>query len=127
MKNRTWCIAAIFVFVSPYSCHKPTPQEEYDHARQCYVVLDLVLKRIPAAGLKQAGLDRGTIQTAADDFLGGTWADGKALGMTIDAISTDIERARLSYSTAGTADERLNALRDDANECLGDYYGRPND
>jgi hypothetical protein len=117
----------MFVFASPYSCYKPTPQEDYAHAKHCYVALDRVLKRIPAAELKRAGLDRDTVETADDDYLGATWQHGRALGMSTNAISSDIERAQMSYLKGRSAAQRRSALRDDANGCLGDYYGRPND
>jgi hypothetical protein len=132
MNRRASCFAAVLlVGHSPYSCHKPTLQEEYADSKRCYSAYDAGLEMIPAARFEQAGLDPDVLKTAAHDNFGSAYVLGKQLGMRPEAIARDVERTRAAYLAAHSdksgGARKLKSLRDDVNDCLGDDYGRPND
>ena len=132
MKRRACCFAGICLLVVPqYSCHRPTPQDAYAESRRCFVVLDASLRILPAAWFQQAGIDRAAVREASDGELSAAWDTGKRLGMSGGAISSDLERAKATYSRTHNAQAAGNGgqtvLRDDLDDCLGDFYGRPND
>ena len=132
MTRRAYCFAGLLlVGQSPYSCHKPTPQESYADDKLCLSAYRTGLEIIPDAQFEQARLDRSSVQDAANNSLAAAYADGKQLGLSSDAIARDLEHARRAYLAAHSggsdAAQKMAALRSDMNNCLGDYYGRPND
>lgn len=127
MKAASYSVAGLFVLASPYSCHKPTAQELYAHAKHCHAVLDTALKVVPAARFKQANVDPSLVDLASQDDLSAAYEYGKQIGIQFDAVTRDAEQARLAYLKSHTGAQNSDALRDDVNDCLGDYYGRPND
>ena len=130
MRRRTYCFA-VLLLVGPYSCHKPTLQESYAEAKLCNSAYDAGLKLISADGFRKAQLDPSLVDDAKNNNLGAAYSDGKQLGMGPNEIGQDLESARSAYLAAhsGGADaaQKLDAVRSDMNNCLGDYYGRPND
>jgi hypothetical protein len=127
MKHALYSIAGLAALASPYSCHKPTPQEQYAQARHCHAVLDTALQIIAASQFKQANVDPSLVELASEDNLTGAYDYGKQIGMRFEAVTEDTERTRLAYLKSHTGAQKLDALREDVNDCLGDYYGRPND
>jgi hypothetical protein len=133
--NQTGLALASAVVLSshPYSCHKTTPQEAYAHDKHCVAALDANLKIVPAARLKQVGLDPGAVDLVSRGNTSGAYDWGKRLGMSPDAIHEDLERAGAAYLKSHTwqpprtARGKFVALGYDLNDCLLDYYGRPND
>jgi hypothetical protein len=132
MRGSAFCVAGAVVFlVPPYSCHKPTAQEEYAQAKHCYAAYGASLKIVPAARFTQAGINPALIERASDANVDGAYDAGKQIGMSPGAISRDLEQAKAAYLRAhagsGDADQKFNDLREDVNGCIGDDYGRPND
>lgn len=120
-------LAALLLLTSPYSCHKPTPQEEYGDVRRCHAVLDTSLKVVPAARFAQSRLDPSLVKLASDDDLTAAYEFGKQLGIRFDAVTRDTEQARVAYLRSHGKAQEFDALRNDVNDCLSDYYGRSND
>jgi hypothetical protein len=132
MTRRAFCFAGLLlVGQSPYSCHKPTLQENYADAKLCNSAYDAGLKLISADGFRKARLDPSLVGDAKNNSVGTAYMTGKQLGMGPNAIAQDLEGARRVYLAAHTggpdAAQKLDALRRDVNDCLGDYYGQPND
>ena len=132
MTRRTYCFAGLLlVGQSPYSCHKPTTEESYADAKLCNSVYGAGLKLISAKGFEKARLDPSLIDDAKNSIVSAAYIYGKQLGMGPNAVAQDLERARHAYFAAHNggpdAANKLDALRGDMNNCLGDYYGRPND
>lgn len=132
MTRRAYCFAGLLlVGQSPYSCHKPTPEESYADAKLCNSAYDAGLKLISTDGFREARLDRSLVDDAKNNSVGAAYMIGKQLGMAPNAIAQDLESARRGYLAAHSggpdAAKKLDAVRGDMNNCLGDYYGRPND
>jgi hypothetical protein len=134
MKRTVYSFAGVIVlFTSPYSCHKPTSQEMYAHAKGCFAALDTNLNIVPPARFTQAGLDPDAIEMASSDDMSGAFDMGKEIGMKPDAILKDLQRAKAAYVRSHTwqppagAGRKFIALGNQVNGCLADYYGRPND
>jgi hypothetical protein len=122
MRRACCSIVGLALAVPQYSCHAPTAQESYAASKRCFVVLDTGLKIIP--GLR-SGAESSSVRIAADGDLSSAWDGGKALGMTGADISADLEKARAGYFRE--AQSQPGAVRRDVDECLGDFYGGPND
>lgn len=109
------------------ACHPPTPQDSYAASKRCYAILDSSLKLVPAARFRQSAVDPDYIETASQEDMQSAFSIGKELGMTPDAVLRDLEQAKSGYLKAHSPQYNFDKLRDDVNECLGDFYGRPND
>jgi len=120
-------LAGLLLVTSPYSCHKPTPQEEYADAKHCHAVLDTSLKAVSAARFAQSRLDPSLVKLASDDDLTAAYEFGKQLGSGFDAVTRDAEQERVAYLRSHGGAQDFDALRSDVNGCLADYYGRSND
>ena len=113
--------------------HDPSPREDYAHGKRCYAALDANLKIVPADRFRQLRLDPGTVEVAASDNMEGAYQVARQMGMAPDAISRDLAAARADYVRSHSWQEpasgrrKFVALGHDFNECLLDYYGRPND
>jgi len=132
MSGRSYCFAGLLLLgAPPYSCHKPTLQESYADAKHCSSVYSAGLKLIDGAAFAQAQLDPRLVEDAKNNSVSAAYVDGKQLGMSADAIGKDLDRSRAAYLASHTggldAAQKMASLRADMNNCLGDYYGRPND
>jgi hypothetical protein len=67
------------------------------------------------------------VRGASENALDAAYVDGKQLGMSSQAVAKDVARASAAYAQAHASSASLAGLRNDVNDCLGDYYGRPND
>lgn len=125
--------SAVLLSSHPYSCHKPTAQESYAHDKRCFAALDAHFKIVPPARFKQAGVDPGAVDLVSRENASGAFDWGERLGMSPGAIYADLERAGAAYVKShtwqppGAARRKFVALGYDLNDCLLDYYGRPND
>ena len=134
LKPRLYSFAGIIALTaSPYACHKPTAQEGYAHARRCFAALDANLKIVPAARFEEVGLDPDSVDFVRRETVSGAFDLGKSLGMSPGAINQDLERASAafvkshSWQPVGTTQRKFVAMGFDLNDCLLDYFGRPND
>jgi len=132
MTDRNYCFAGLLLLAaSPYSCHKPTLEESYADAKHCSSVYGAGLKLIDGAAFAQAQLDPSLVEDAKNNSVSAAYADGKQLGMGAVAIGKDLDRSRAAYLASHTgapdAAQKIASVRADMNNCLGDYYGRPND
>lgn len=133
--NPTLCsFAAILALTAtPYSCHKPTAYEQYAGARRCVAALGANLKFVPSTRFKQVGLDPDAVDLVFTDSISDAYDVGKLLNMRPEAINRDLQTSGAAYVKAhswqppGTARRQFIALGYDVNDCLADYYGRPND
>jgi hypothetical protein len=118
---------------SPYSCHKPTAREEYPDAIRCHAALEANLKIVPEARFRQIRLDPDAVDLASQENMNGAFDLGRQLGMTPDAVQKDLHRALDTYvkghswQPTGGGSRKFIALGHDFNECLLDYFGRPNE
>ena len=125
--------SAVLLSSQPYSCHKTTAREAYAHDKRCFAALDANLRHVPAARFKEVGLDPDAVDLVSRENMSSAYDWGKLLGMQPNAIYQDLERADAAYQRShiwqppGTARRQFVALGYDLNDCLLDYYGRPND
>ena len=133
MKNRLHSIALVLLIsLQPYSCHKPTKHELYADSRRCFAALDTNLHTVTPDQFRSAGIDADAVDLASRDAMSAAFDIGEAMGMAPAAINRDLHQASIGYRAAHTwlpqgSDPKFTALGSDVNDCLEDYYGRPND
>ena len=133
--RRTVCSFAgiVALTTSPYGCHKPTLQEQYADARRCFAALDANLKFVTAEQFRRVGLDRDAVDLVFREEINNAFDLGKPIGMKPAAITADLQRASAAYTEAHTwqpqasSRRKFSAIGYDVNDCLADFYGRPND
>jgi hypothetical protein len=121
-------IASMLLVLS--GCRPPdceTPQcahDEYMQARHCNAVLEASViivgnTRLPSS----AKYDAGAIRSLLIEDMDYTLASGMKLGMSRNAVYTDLEQAKAEYLGAyaarrGDSRQKLRGLFNDVNDCL---------
>lgn len=126
-------VSLVLVSVRPYSCHKPTALEEYRDGTKCFGAFDANLQQLSGEQMRAARVDRYAVELAKEQIATGVFDLGRSLERNPWAVNEDLRRAVLSYrrshswQRAGDGHRMFSGLGVDFNECLRDFYGRPND
>lgn len=131
--RKTYCLAALILLVPRYGCHKPTNEESFAQAKHCFAALEANLSVLSRAQFKQAGMDRDDVKTASLGNMEAAYDSAKELKKTPAAASQELDAAKLAYLKAhswqdkATGGWKFQGLGSEINNCMGDYFGRPND
>lgn len=134
MNRRLYSIAGLILIAPhPYSCHKTTAQESYADSRRCFAALDANAGQLSPKQFRAAGINGESVEFAARQMISAAFDSGEAIGMKPAAIYADLHKASADYREAhmwtppGQTRRKFTALGYDLNDCLADFYGRPND
>jgi hypothetical protein len=134
VKNLFFSVGAVIALTSsPYSCHKPTAEEQHRQQKRCFGALDANLKFVAPRVFERAGLDASAIEFAAREEMNAAYDSGERLGFSPHQIYHELVTASSQYVSSHTWQSARNgrtmfrALGTEVNDCLLDFYGRPND